>query len=419
MTAPPPSDGKTVQAPAPRVRTASLGTLFLTVFIDLLGFGLVIPFLPGMARRLGASDFVATMPGAVYSVMQFAFIPIWGRLSDRIGRRPVLLWSIAATAVGMAFLGAASTLWMLLAARVFSGIATANLAVAQAYIADITPPEQRARGMGIVIGSAFGLGFTLGPFIGGELSRFPVFGREGALPGFVAAGLAAVNFLLALRTLPESLPRERRGQQVRRASPIDLAAFRAAVSVPGVGAAVAINFAMVLWFAGMEQTFRLFTADGFGMSDAATGHIFAIVGIVGVIVQAGLVRRLVPRFGEARLVQWGVAIQAIAFALLGASPSFGGVIALYTSAGLIALGNGLTTPTLPAFASRRATPSTQGLTLGTLQSAAALARAAGPLVGGALYAAIDPRAPYLIGAAGLLAAALLAVARLRPQPASA
>jgi len=419
MTAPPPSDGKTVQAPAPRVRTASLGTLFLTVFIDLLGFGLVIPFLPGMARRLGASDFVATMPGAVYSVMQFAFIPIWGRLSDRIGRRPVLLWSIAATAVGMAFLGAASTLWMLLAARVFSGIATANLAVAQAYIADITPPEQRARGMGIVIGSAFGLGFTLGPFIGGELSRFPVFGREGALPGFVAAGLAAVNFLLALRTLPESLPRERRGQQVRRASPIDVAAFRAAVSVPGVGAAVAINFAMVLWFAGMEQTFRLFTADGFGMSDAATGHIFAIVGIVGVIVQAGLVRRLVPRFGEARLVQWGVAIQAIAFALLGASPSFGGVIALYTSAGLIALGNGLTTPTLPAFASRRATPSTQGLTLGTLQSAAALARAAGPLVGGALYAAIDPRAPYLIGAAGLLAAALLAVARLRPQPASA
>jgi MFS family permease len=154
------------------------------------------------------------------------------------------------------------------------------------------------------------------------------------------------------------------------------------------------------------------------MSDAATGHIFAIVGIVGVIVQAGLVRRLVPRFGEARLVQWGVAIQAGAFALLGLSPSFGrgGVLARYTSAGLIALGNGLTTPSLPAFASRRATPSTQGLTLGTLQSAAALARAAGPLVGGALYAAIDPRAPYLIGAAGLLAAALLAVARLRPQP---
>src|SRR5215510_5292706 len=157
MTSPPPTDlPAPPEAPARPARTASIGTLFLTIFIDLLGFGLVIPFLPGLARRLGASDFVATMPGAVYSVMQFVFIPIWGRLSDRVGRRPVLLWSIAATAAGMAFLGMASTLWMLLAARVFSGIATANLAVAQAYIADITPPEERARGMGMVIGSAFG-----------------------------------------------------------------------------------------------------------------------------------------------------------------------------------------------------------------------------------------------------------------------
>jgi DHA1 family tetracycline resistance protein-like MFS transporter len=397
------------------MRVASLSTLFLTVLIDLLGFGLVIPFLPGMARRLGAGDFVATMPGAVYSVMQFLFIPIWGRLSDRVGRRPVLLWSIAATAVGMAFVGIAPTLPLLLAARAFSGITTANLAVAQAYIADITPPEHRARSMGAVIGIAFGLGFTLGPAVGGELSRFPVFGREGALPALVAAGLATINFLLALRTLPESLPPERRGQQVRRASPVDVAAFRTAVGVPGVGAAVAITFAMVLWFAGMEQTFRLFTADGFGMSDAATGHIFAVVGIVGAIVQGGVVRRLAPRVGEARLVQWGLVIQAGAFALLGLSTAFGpwGRLALYVSAGLIALGNGLTTPSLSAFASRRATATTQGLTLGSLQSASALARAAGPLVGGALYATIDPRAPYLTGAAGLLAAAILAFARLR------
>ncbi len=226
--------------------------------------------------------------------------------------------------------------------------------------------------------------------------------------------------MLALRTLPESLPPERRGKQVRRAVPLDLAALRAAVAVPGVGAAVAVNFAMVLWFAGMEQTFRLFTADGFGMSDAATGRIFGIVGVVGAIVQGGLVRRLAPRFGEARLVHWGLGIQAVAFALLGLSSDFGrlGVLALYTSAGLIALGNGLTTPSLPAFASRRASLTTQGVTLGALQSAAALARAVGPLVGGALYAAIDPRAPYLAGAIGLAAAGLLALARLRRQPAA-
>src|SRR5580765_1713718 len=215
MTAPPPTEAPLpATTPTGRARTASIGTLFLTVFIDLLGFGLVIPFLPGLARRLGAGDFVATMPGAVYSVMQFFFIPVWGRLSDRVGRRPVLLWSTAATSVGMALVGLAPSLLLLLAARAFSGIATANIAVAQAYVADVTPPEQRARGMGI-IGIAFGLGFIFGPAIGGQLSRFPVFGREGFLPAFVAAGLAAVNFLLALRTLPESLPPERRGKSVR------------------------------------------------------------------------------------------------------------------------------------------------------------------------------------------------------------
>jgi DHA1 family tetracycline resistance protein-like MFS transporter len=396
------------------LRTASLSTLFLTIFLDLLGFGLVIPFLPGIARRLGAGDFMATMPGAVFSIMQFLFIPIWGRLSDRVGRRPVLLWSIAASAIGMAMLGFAPTLIWLFVARIWSGIATANIAVAQAYIADVTTPERRARGMAIV-GISFGLGFIFGPFIGGELSRFHPFGREGMLPPLVAAGLSTINLLMAFRTLPESLPPERRGKSVRRASPIDLAGFRAAISVPGIGAAVAINFMLYLWFSGMEQTFRLFTADGFGMSDAGTGRVFGLVGIVSALVQGGLVARLVPRFGEGRLIQSGLGIQAVAFALLGVSPLFGasGKAALLVAAGLIALGSGLSSPTLPAFASRRASATTQGVTLGTLQSASALSRALGPIVGGALYAGIDPRAPYLVGAVGLALAAVLAVARLR------
>ena len=396
------------------LRSASLGTLFLTIFLDLLGFGLVIPFLPGIARRLGAGDFMATMPGAVFSIMQFLFIPIWGRLSDRVGRRPVLLWSIAASAIGMAMLGFAPTLIWLFVARIWSGIATANIAVAQAYIADVTTPERRARGMAIV-GISFGLGFIFGPFIGGELSRFHPFGREGMLPPLVAAGLSTINLLLAFRTLPESLPPERRGKSVRRASPIDLAGFRAAISVPGIGTAVAINFMLYLWFSGMEQTFRLFTADAFGMSDAGTGRVFGLVGIVSALVQGGLVARMVPRFGEARLIQGGLGVQALAFALLGLSPLFGasGKLALLVAAGLIALGSGLCSPTLPAFASRRASATTQGVTLGALQSASALSRAVGPIVGGALYATIDPRAPYLVGAIGLGLAALLAVARLR------
>jgi MFS family permease len=397
----------------PRARTASIGTLFLTVFLDLLGFGLVIPFLPGLARSFGATDFVATLPGAAYSAMQFLFIPIWGQLSDRIGRRPVLLWSIAASSIGMAVLGISGSLAMLFAARLWSGIATANIAVAQAYIADVTPPEKRARGMGI-IGIAFGLGFILGPAVGGELSRFPVLGHTGTLPALVASLLSLVNLLLALYTLPESLPREARGRSVRRAVPLDLRAARAAAHTPGIGAAVAVNFLTILWFAGMEQTFRLFTADRFGLSDAGTGRIFALVGVTGAFVQGGLVGRLARRLGESPLIRAGLLIQALAFALLGYCPSLGAwsKLGLYGSAMLIALGNGLITPSLPAYASRRAGRDAQGLTLGTLQSAAALARALGPALGGLLYAAVAPSAPYYVGALGFLAAAALAFARL-------
>jgi MFS family permease len=409
----------TSPAPAPLTppRRASLGTLFFTVFLDLLGFGLVIPFLPGLARDLGASNFVATLPSAAYSLMQFIFIPVWGRLSDRVGRRPVLLWSIGASAVGMAILGFGNSLAWLFLARVWSGIATANIAVAQAYIADVTTPETRARGMGM-IGMAFGLGFIFGPAVGGLLSRYPVpgLGRAGvgALPALVASALSTINLLLALRTLPESLPPAARGRSVRRAVPLDLVAFRAAVQVPGVAVAVATNFFVILWFAGMEQTFRLFTEDAFGMTAAATGAIFAVVGIVGAGVQGGLVGRLARRHGEARLVIAGPLVLAVSFALLGASPIFGAAsrLVLYVAAGLIAFGNGIVQPSLPAYVSRRAGATDQGLALGTLQSASALGRVLGPALGGFLYSTFSATAPYTFGAVGLLLAAVLAAARL-------
>jgi MFS family permease len=398
------------------MRKASLGTLFLTVFLDLLGFGLVIPFLPGVARQLGASDFVATLPAVAYSLMQFLFIPIWGRLSDRIGRRPVLLWSIAATAAGMTMLGLAHSLVLLFVARFWSGIATANIAVAQAYIADVTPPERRARGMGI-IGMGFGLGFIIGPFVGGALGRVQLLGRPGALAAFVAAGLSIVNLVLALVVLPESLPPERRGRSTRRLVPLDLHQLRAAVALPGVAQAIAINFTMVFWFAGMEQTFRLFTEDKFGMNDWQTGRIFGLVGIVAAIVQGGLIAPLTRRFGEVRLVRTGMMLQALAFALLGGCPHLDPYarLALFAAAGLIAFGNGLCTPTLPAYVSRRAGGDAQGITLGSLQSASALARVLGPAAGGFLYQALFPSAPYYIGAAGMVIAALLA-SRLSESP---
>jgi DHA1 family tetracycline resistance protein-like MFS transporter len=208
------------------MRRASLGTLFLTVFLDLVGFGLIIPFLPALARDLGASDFMAAALAAVYSQMQFLAVPLWGRLSDRVGRRPVLLWSIAASALGMVFLGLAQSLPLVFLARLWSGTATANIAVAQAYIADVTQPRERAKGMG-VIGMGFGLGFMIGPFIGGELGRFHVIGHEATLPAFVSAGFSTLNLLFALRYLPESLPPERRSPRLRRLALIDLPALRA------------------------------------------------------------------------------------------------------------------------------------------------------------------------------------------------
>ncbi|HVZ72815.1 MAG TPA: MFS transporter [Polyangia bacterium] len=405
-------------APAARaVRAASLGTLFLTVFLDLLGFGLVIPFLPGLARDLGASDFVATLQGAAFSLMQFLFVPVWGRLSDRIGRRPVLLWSIAASAVGMIMLGLGHSLVWLFVARIWSGIATANIAVAQAYIADVTTRETRARGMGM-IGLAFGLGFIFGPAVGGILSRWPVpgiGGHVGTLPAFVAAALSIVNLLLALRTLPESRPASARaGMTARRAIPLDPTAIRAALRVPGMPVAVATNFFIVMWFAGMEQTFRLFNEDVFGISPAGTGAIFTLVGVVSATTQGGLVGRLSRRFGEARLIIAGATILAVSFALLATSPSFGAAakVALYAASGLIALGSGLATPTLPAYASKHTDPHDHGLVLGTLQSAGALGRVAGPAIGGILYSTLAPSAPYAVGSVGLLLVAIVATARL-------
>jgi MFS family permease len=388
------------------MRKASLGTLFLTVFLDLLGFGLVVPFLPGVARAHGASDLVATLLGGAFSLMQFLFIPLWGRLSDRVGRRPVLLWSIAASVVGMVLLGLAGTLPMLFVARIFSGIATANLAVAQAYIADITTPENRARGMGM-IGIAFGLGFIFGPALGAALGPYKVLGHAGALAAFVAAGLSATNFVLALSTLPESLPPERRGQQRRRLLPLDLPAIRQAAQLPGVGLAVAVGSTVILWFAGLEQTFRLFTEDAFGMKDRGTGLVLTMVGVVAALVQGGLVHPLSRRYGEARLVGAGAFCLTAAFAAIWLCPSVG-VSMLYVGSGLTALGTGLLTPSLSSYVSRQATAESQGTTLGVLQSMNALARAVGPLAAGLLYQKFGMRGPYGAGTIGMFVAALLA-----------
>lgn len=391
------------------MRKATLGTLFLTVFLDLLGFGLVVPFLPGVARDLGASDLEAALLGAAYSLMQFVFIPVWGRMSDRVGRRPVLLVSIAASAAGMVILGFSSSVAGLLLARLFSGAATANIAVAQAYIADVTTPETRARGMGL-IGIAFGLGFILGPFIGGELGRYEFMGRPGAIAAFAAAALSIINFAFAVFALPESLPPGARQAPSQRAW-FDTAAFRATTRFPGVARAFAVGFSVIFWFAGLEQTFRLFTEDAFGMDVTGTGRVFAVVGVVAVVVQGGLIHHMTRRFGERRLITAATVCLAAGFLIIALAPSVGGFgrSLLFIGAGTVALGTGLHAPSISSYISRQAPADTQGMTLGVWQSLAALARVFGPAAGGLAYQLFGMRGPYALGAVGMLAALALAV----------
>lgn len=396
----------------PSRTTAGLGAVFLIVFLDLLGFSLVLPFLAEQARdTFHTSELTGTLLAAIYSLMQFLFVPVWGRVSDRIGRRPVLLWSTLATSIGMAGLGLAllesNTVLWLFVARAASGIATANLGTASAYIADVTKPEDRARGMGL-IGMAFGLGFILGPGIGGALSSITIHGRAGAVPCFAAAGLSFLNFGWALIGLRESLPPAMRATAKRRLAPLNVEAAREAFAQPGIARAVLVNFTLILSFTVLDQTFRFFNKDMFGMSALDTGLVLAFIGVTAASVQGGLIRPLAKRFDEAALIRTGTALQSIAFAMLAAAPSVGRG-ALYVAGGVLAIGNGLTQPSIAAFVSKRADAKSQGNALGTNQAAASLARVFGPALGGALYGAIGPRFPYVAGSLGMMVATFVAL----------
>ncbi len=394
-------------------RGASIGAIFLTVVLDLLGFGLVLPFLAEEARdNFGTTAFVGTLLGAVYSLMQFLFVPVWGRLSDRVGRRPVLVWSVAASALGMAGLGGAigfgnSVIWLFVA-RIFSGIATANLGTASAYIADITAPEDRARGMGF-IGMAFGIGFVLGPGVGGLLAKIQIHGHYGAVACFAAAALGVINFFWVLFGLPESLPPEKRNPEKKRSlRPLDITTAKRVLSDPNVARAILVNFLIIVSFTNLDQTFRYFNKDLFDMDQIATGLLLGMVGVMAALVQGGLIRPLTKRYDLAPLIAVGVAVQVAAFAIIAISPSVGRGL-LYGGSIFLALGNGITQPTVSGYISKCASAREQGTVLGTSQSVASLARVFGPAFGGYLYGALGPRSPYVAAAGGMCLALVVAL----------
>jgi len=356
------------------MKRSPLVVIFTTVFIDLVGFGIVIPVLPFYAEgtRFNASPRTVGLLFASYSVMQLIFSPILGRLSDKHGRRPVLLISIIGTGIGFLILGFANTLWMLFVGRILDGITGGNISTAQAYIADITTAENRARGMGL-IGAAFGLGFVFGPAIGGILSRWGV-----EVPFLFAAGLCFANALLLYFTLPETVTPDHPAR-VSAAGGRGFSQLMQSLKNPRLGFVLTIYFLFIVAFSIMTTSFSLFTMFRFGYDAQHTGYLFAYVGILAVIVQGGLIGRLVKRFGELPLVIVGAFLFAGSlFSVPFVGPQTGGLLALLVGGGLFSIGNSLSAPSLTSLASKSVGAADQGSVLGVTQSVASLARAVGP-----------------------------------------
>lgn len=387
-------------------------TIFLTVLMDLIGFGIVIPLLPfyAMEPQFAASAMEIGFLMASYSLAQFLFAPFWGSLSDRHGRRPILLMSIGLGAVMLAGFAASTSLWMLFVFRSLHGVFAANISTAQAYIADITTPENRAKGMGM-IGAALGLGFTLGPWIGGELS---VYGH--AAPIWLACGLSVLNFVLAYFLLPES--RDPQVASQRRPRPINPTSFMQVFRHPAVGACILLTFVMTFAFSMMEASFALFGERVNNLDAQAIGRLMGVIGVVMIVVQGGMIGRLTKRFGEGALVRVGLpgvgaCIAALAFVgprgdHLVLSP-LGGICAL------LAFFYAITQPSLYAIISTRSSGDDQGFVMGTNQSLAALARATAPAIGLFLFDVVSVISTFVCAAVLLFVASLLANTATRAE----
>lgn len=369
--------------------------IFTTVLVDLIGFGIVIPLVSLYGRNYGASALELAFLGAIFSVLQFFFMPFWGSLSDRIGRRPVILISLAGSTISYFMFARAPDFTWLLISRAFGGLFAANISAAQAYIADVTTPQNRAKGMGL-IGAAFGIGFTLGPPIGGiSAAKWGL-----AAPGYIAAAICGLNLLLAIFRLPESLSPELRASAKRRSlSPLPMGRLRSLGGHPELLSLIVASFLVTFAFSNMEQTFSLLFQTRFGFETAEAGYktglVLMVSGLLGAAIQGGFIRRLVPKFGERALMIAGLAFNALAMLIFPYGPTYASYFLLSIP---MALGSSLINPTLAALTSREASATEQGSILGISQGFSSLARALGPFFGLLTFSyRID--IPYLTAAA--------------------
>lgn len=391
--------------PQPPSRSA-LFVLFGVVFINLVGFGIVIPLLPFYGQTLDAPPWQVALMFSAYSLGQFVAEPFWGRLSDRIGRKPVLMITILANAVGYLALAFVPNIWLAVAVRLFTGLGAGNISTVQGYVADVTPPEQRAGRMGL-IGAAFGLGFIVGPGLGGLLTREDMGALGYQLPIFTAAGLC----LLAAAGIALLLKESRGRADPAAPRPPFLGGVHDAVRNPVVSRVLLVTLIYMAGFSGMESTFGFWTEARYGWGVREVGLSFMAVGVVSVITQGLLAGRLARRFGEARVLAVGCLIfgtglmgQVAASHLL---PNADYLVPVIMAAG--AFGMAMTMPNISALISRSVDPDRQGAMLGLNMAASSSARIFGPLAAGAIFSYVGHDWPFLIGAALTVPASVMAI----------
>jgi MFS transporter, DHA1 family, tetracycline resistance protein len=368
---------------------ASLGIIFLTIFIDLMGFGILIPILPTFASKdIGVSDFGIGIIIAAYSFMQFIFNPMMGRLSDRIGRRPVILATQLMTAASYVLFAFSNSFAVLLFSRMLAGLGGSNIGVAQAYIADITTKEERSKGMGI-IGVAFGMGFVFGPLIGALLSKY----------GYHVAGLGSAVFTLtaftfAIFKLPESI-KEKKTSSKMELKIFDFDFAKQVFKHPTVGFLIMLYFVIIFSIANIYGTFSILGYKVFHFSDQQNGILFGINGIVGTLVQGLFIRSFAQKIGDKVIVIIGIVFMMFGLAFMPFGGSFAGVAVVMSVMGV---GGGILQPIIPSMISKHSPEHEQGATLGISQSISAFARVLGPLWGGFAFTILGYQFPFITGA---------------------
>jgi DHA1 family tetracycline resistance protein-like MFS transporter len=382
--------------------------LFLIVFVDLVGFGIMIPLLPFYVERVGAGPEIITITLGLYSLFQFVAAPLWGRLSDKHGRKPILAWTLSGLAIFYLILGFADSLWMIIVSRVFGGLMAGNISTAFAYVADITTPETRAKGMGMgMVGAAFGLGFIFGPVIGGVLAGSDAETANFLIPALVAASLTMAAFLGVIFVLPESLSQGIRDQI--RAQPKTTVGDRlkSAFNRRALTLLVCIGFAVTMAWALLETTLALWANAILSFGPREIGLLLTYVGVISVIIQGGMIGPLTKRFGERALVAVAVCFLFGGYGVLAATQ---GWTLLIVSMTLLAIGNALANPSLSSLVSKEADDIERGAVLGVYQGASSLARVAGPIYAGVVFVRLGPATPLEIAALCMVPALVMMMA---------